>query len=403
MEPLAYKIRPKSFDDIVGQDHLVGPKGVIRKMLDQNKLFSLILYGPAGCGKTSIAEIIASYFPLTSFSFNASCDTKSKLKEISDCANLYPNIICIIDEIHRMKKDVQDYLLPFIESGKLTIVGLTTENPYRCVNPAIRSRCHIYRMNEIKEDDIILLLKKTIESQKFNQLSDDILKYIAVASSCEIRTALNMLEITTMLDKDDLTLENVMQLIGKKAFLIDEKGENFYDVASAMIKSIRGSDPDAALHYLARLLQTEDLEFIVRRLLCSMYEDIGLGNPACGPRVYAACKSALMLGLPEARLPLAYAIVDLATSPKSNSTYLGINQAIEDLATLKSMKIPPHILNKELKSGKYEYKYPHDYKNGYVKQQYLPDELINKVYYTPKDTGSYEKAIKEFLKKLKDD
>ena len=224
MEPLAYKIRPKSFDDIVGQDHLVGPKGVIRKMLDQNKLFSLILYGPAGCGKTSIAEIIASYFPLTSFSFNASCDTKSKLKEISDCANLYPNIICIIDEIHRMKKDVQDYLLPFIESGKLTIVGLTTENPYRCVNPAIRSRCHIYRMNEIKEDDIILLLKKTIESQKFNQLSDDILKYIAVASSCEIRTALNMLEITTMLDKDDLTLENVMQLIGKKAFLIDEKG-----------------------------------------------------------------------------------------------------------------------------------------------------------------------------------
>ena len=401
MKPLAYRIRPQEFNDIVGQDHLVGENGVITKMLNKNTLFSFILYGPAGCGKTSIAEIIASKYPLSSFSFNASCDTKDKLKEIANAAKYYQNTICIIDEIHRLKKDVQDFLLPFLESGALTLIGLTTENPYRAINPAIRSRCHIYRMNEIKKEDIIKLLQKTIIEENLHPLTNDILEYIAIASSCEVRTSLNMLEITNMLDEVDLNLENVKNIIGKKAFLIDEKGENYYDVASAMIKSIRGSDPDAALHYLARLLKTEDLQFICRRLLCSAYEDIALGNPNVGPRVYAATQAALSLGLPEARLPLAYAVVDLATSPKSNSTYKAINQAIEDLDTLESMSIPPHILNKELKSGKYEYKYPHDYENGYVKQQYMPDELLGKTYYVPKNTGSYERAIKEFMTKLK--
>lgn len=401
MKPLAYRIRPQEFEDIVGQDHLVGKNGVITKMLNKNTLFSFILYGPAGCGKTSIAEIIASKFPLSSFSFNASCDTKDKLKEIANAAKYYQNTICIIDEIHRLKKDVQDFLLPFLESGALTLIGLTTENPYRAINPAIRSRCHIYRMNEIKKEDIIKLLQKTIVEENLHPLTNDILEYIAVASSCEVRTSLNMLEIANMLDEADLNLENVKNIIGKKAFLIDEKGENYYDVASAMIKSIRGSDPDAALHYLARLLKTEDLQFICRRLLCSAYEDVALGNPNIGPRVYAATQAALSLGLPEARLPLAYAVVDLATSPKSNSTYKAINQAIEDLDTLESMSIPPHILNKELKSGKYEYKYPHDYENGYVKQQYMPDELLGKTYYVPKNTGSYERAIKEFMTKLK--
>ncbi|MGM9970574.1 MAG: replication-associated recombination protein A [Anaeroplasma sp.] len=402
MKPLAYRIRPKSFDDIVGQDHLVGKNGVIRKMIEQNKLFSMILYGPAGCGKTSIAEIILSYYPLCSFSFNASCDSKSKLKEITDNTKYYENTICVIDEIHRMKKDIQDFLLPFVESGALIIIGLTTENPYRSINPAIRSRCHIYRLNEIKQNDIISLLKKTIQKEKIPKMDDDVLKYISIVSSCEIRSALNMLEVASMIE-NDITLEKVKELIGEKTFLLDDKGENFFDIASALIKSIRGSDPDAALHYLARLLKTEDLEFICRRLLCSAYEDIGLGNPNIGPRAYAATQAALSLGLPEARLPLAYLVVDLATSPKSNSTYLGINDALADLDNLTSMAIPPHILNKELKSGKYEYKYPHDYKNGYVKQQYLPDSLIDKVYYKPKDTGSYERAISDYMKKIKGD
>ena len=401
MKPLAYRIRPKSFSDIIGQDHLVGQKGVITKMLENNKLFSMILYGPAGCGKTSIASIIESYFPLSSFSFNASCDSKSKLKEIADATKFYESTVCVIDEIHRMKKDVQDFLLPFVESGQLIIIGLTTENPYRSINPAIRSRCHIYRMNEINKKDIVLLLKKTIKDEKLKEMNDDVLEYIATVSSCEIRSALNMLEIANMLDEEDINIENVSKLIGKKALQIDEEGEYYYDCASAMIKSIRGSDPDAALHYLARLLQTEDLLFITRRLLCSAYEDIGLGNPNVGPRVYAACEAALQLGLPEARLPLAYAVVDLATSPKSNSTYTAINEALADLEKLTSMKIPPHILNKELKSGKYEYKYPHDY----CHQQYMPDALLGKKYYIPKDTSSYERSIKdylEFLDKLED-
>ena len=403
MMPLAYRIRPKEFKDIIGQDHLVGEKGIITKMLNQEKLFSMILYGTPGCGKTSIAEIISSFYPMSSFSFNASTDNKEKLKDIANSTKYYDDTVCIIDEIHRMNKNTQDFLLPYMESGKLIIIGLTTENPYRSINPAIRSRCHIYRMNEITLNDIITLLKRTIEKENLPKISDDILKYIAYASSNDIRTALNMLEVISMLDEAELTLENAKKLIGTKSFLIDEEGENYYDCASAMIKSIRGSDPDAALHYLARLLKTGDLEFICRRLLCSAYEDIGLGNPNVGPRVYAACEAALHLGLPEARLPLAYAIVDLATSPKSNSTYLGINEALADLDNLGSMKIPPHILNKELKSGKYEYKYPHDYKNGYVKQQYLPDELVGKTYYKPKDTGSYERAISEFMKKLKED
>jgi putative ATPase len=400
MKPLAYRIRPTSLDDIVGQDHLAGKTGVIRKMLDQKKLFSLILYGPAGCGKTTLASIIASNYPMSSFSFNASTDSKAKLKEIADSTKYYPETLVVIDEIHRMKKDTQDFLLPFLEEGSLIVVGLTTENPYRSINPAVRSRCHIYRMNEIKKEDIVKLLKTTIEKENLKETPLDILEYIAVASSCEVRTALNMLEMINLLD--DLTLENAKELIGKKNILIDEKGENFYDVASAMIKSIRGSDPDAALHYLARLLKTEDLLFISRRLLCSAYEDIGLGNPNIGPRVYAATEAALSLGLPEARLPLAYAVVELACSPKSNSTYTAINEALEDLESLESMAIPAHILNKELKSDKYEYKYPHDYPNDYVKQQYMPNELLGKVYYKPKDTGSYERAIKEFMKKLKE-
>ncbi len=401
MKPLAYRIRPKSFEEIVGQDHLVGKNGVITKMLAQDKLFSMILYGPAGCGKTTIAEIIANNFPLTSYSFNASTDTKQKLKDITDSAKYHENTICIIDEIHRMKKDIQDFLLPFMENGELIIIGLTTENPYRSINPAIRSRCHVYRMNEINKNDVKKLLEKTIVNEKYNPLPDDILEYIAIASSNEIRTALNMLEIIEMLDKNDLTLESAKKLIGKKAFQLDDKGEYYYDIASAMIKSIRGSDPDAALHYMARLIEIGDIEFISRRLICSAYEDIGLANPNIGPRVIAATEAAKALGLPEARLPLACAVVDLATSPKSNSTYLGINKALEDLETLESMKIPPHILNKELKSGNYEYKYPHDYKNGYVKQQYLPDELLGKVYYEPKDTSSYERGIIEHMKKIK--
>jgi putative ATPase len=405
MQPLAYRIRPKKFEDVIGQDHLVGKNGVIKKMLDSNNLCSMILYGPAGCGKTSIASIIADMFPLTSFSFNVSTDSKNKLKEIADSAKYHESTICIIDEIHRMKKDIQDFLLPFAESGSLIIIGLTTENPYRSINPAIRSRCHIYRMNEISKDDIISSLKRIVKNEGMKELSDEIYNYLATASSCEVRTALNMLEITEMLDEKDINLENVEKLVGKKAFQIDREGEYYYDCASAMIKSIRGSDPDAALHYLARLLQTEDLEFIARRLLISAYEDIGLGNPNVGPRVYAACEAALHVGLPEARIPLAYAVVDLATSPKSNSAYNAIAAALDDVRNHDCGSFPRAVQNKHydgadvIDKGQ-NYLYPHDFPNHYVKQQYLPDDVKKRKYYQYQD-NKYEQNLKEYWDKIK--
>lgn len=395
-------MRPKEFSDIVGQDHLIGPRGVITRMLEKNMLSSCILYGPAGCGKTSIAEIIASRFSRCEH-FNASTDNKARLKEIVEVGEKEGNVLCIVDEIHRLKKDTQDYLLPSLEKGSLTIVGLTTENPYRTINPAIRSRCHVYRMNEVSRKDVTELLRRTSERESIGNVSDEIIDYISQVSSCEIRTALNMLEIVSMLDENDRTLDNVKEVIGKKSIAIDEEGENYYDIASAMIKSIRGSDPDAGLHYLARLLQSEDLEFICRRLTILAYEDVGMANPGVGPRVYAACQTALNVGLPEAKLPLAYAVVDLATSPKSNSTCLAIGAAEADLNQMTSMSIPPHILNKELKGGKVTYKYPHDFPGGYVDQQYMPDHLKGHRYYHPKATGSYEKAVGEYLKKLKGD
>lgn len=400
MQPLAFKLRPSTFEDIIGQDHLVGKNGIICKMLNKNQLCSMILYGPPGVGKTSIATVLCSYYPLNHYFFNASVDLKSKLKDIVDSSNYYETCLLIIDEIHRMKKDTQDFLLPFLENGKITVCGLTTENPYSSINPAIRSRCHIYRLNEIKKEDVILILKKAaMQIENLPHISDEVYNYIAVTSSMEIRTALNMLEVVSLLD--EVTIETCKQVLGAKSFALDQNGEHYYDLLSAMIKSIRGSDIDAALHYLARLLKLGDLAIICRRIKISSYEDIGLANPYVGPRVLAACDAALDVGLPEARIPLAYAVCELALSPKSNSAYEAINAAIEDLETLESMSIPPHILNKELKSGKYQYLYPHDFEGGYVKQQYMPDELLGKEYYHGKETGKYERALLQRYKEIK--
>lgn len=399
MQPLAYRLRPKTFEDVIGQDHLVGKDGIITKMLNKNSLFSFILYGPAGSGKTTIAYIIKDMFKNQTFTFNASTDSKANLKDIILARNYYEHVILIIDEIHRMKKDIQDYLLPFLEDGSLIIIGLTTENPYRVINPAIRSRLHIYKMHELDETNLINLLKKASLKENIIINDDEIYKYIASASSLEIRTALNMLEVVSLIDENTRDLTHVKDVIGVKTIAIDGKGENYYDILSALIKSIRGSDVDASLHYLARFLVCEDLLMLTRRLEISAYEDIGMGNPQVGPRVIAACKAALDVGLPEARIPLAFAVVDLASSPKSNSTYLAIGKAIADLDNLKSKQIPPHILNKEIKGGA-NYLYPHDFPNDFVKQQYLPDELKNHTYYLPKENSKYEKALKEYLTKI---
>ena len=396
MEPLACRLRPKTFDDIIGQDHLVGANGVIRKMCDNNKLFSLILHGDPGIGKTSIANVIASYYALNVFEFNASVDNKAKLKDISEAINFYPESVLIIDEIHRMKKDIQDFLLPYVEKGQLIIIGLTTVNHYQYINPAIRSRCHIYKLNTIKKDDIIKLLKRVL-TKEFNEIkmTDEVFDYVATASNGEIRTALNMLEAITLLGSEkEIVLDDAVMICGRPSLKLDKGEDNYYDILSALQKSIRGSDVDAALHYLARLVTLEDIDIIARRLMVIAYEDIGLGNPYMGSRVLAACEVAKKIGFPEARIPLAEVVVELALSPKSNSAYKAFDKAMSEYETVESGEIPPHILNREIGHNGIVYKYPHDYPDHWVNQEYMPKNLVGHRYYEGCETGAYERQLK---------
>ena len=395
--PLAYDIRPKTFDDIIGQDNLVGKNGIIRLMCDKNKLHSLILFGPPGCGKTTIARIIKEKYKMESFSFNASTDSKQVLKDIADSVKIYNRAIVIIDEIHRMKKDTQDFLLPYTESGKIIIIGLTTENPYIAINPAIRSRCQIYKMETIKESDIFELLKKTSSTSdmfKHVKISDEILDYIVKNSGLEIRTALNMLE-TLSLYEGEVTIDIAQNACGIKAMRLDSKSLNYYDLLSALQKSIRGSDVDASLIYLAKLIKLGDLDIIIRRLSIIAYEDIGLANPQVASYVESAVNVALRTGLPEARIPLSAACIMLALSPKSNSAESAIDKALSDIESFE-FDIPSNILNREIKGNSSLYKYPHDYPNDIVEQNYMPQVLKGHTYYTPKETGKYERAIKEY-------
>ena len=395
--PLAYDIRPKTFDDIIGQDNLVGKNGIIRLMCDKNKLHSLILFGPPGCGKTTIARIIKEKYKMESFSFNASTDSKQVLKDIADSVKIYNRAIVIIDEIHRMKKDTQDFLLPYTESGKIIIIGLTTENPYIAINPAIRSRCQIYKMETIKESDIFELLKKTSSTSdmfKYVKISDEILDYIVKNSGLEIRTALNMLE-TLSLYEGEVTIDMAQNACGIKAMRLDSKSLNYYDLLSALQKSIRGSDVDASLIYLAKLIKLGDLDIIIRRLSIIAYEDIGLANPQVASYVESAVNVALRTGLPEARIPLSAACIMLALSPKSNSAESAIDKALSDIESFE-FDIPSNILNREIKGNSSLYKYPHDYPNDIVEQNYMPKVLKGHTYYTPKETGKYERAIKEY-------
>ena len=353
MKPLAYRIRPTSFSDVVGQDHLVGENGIITKMLKNDKLVSFILYGKAGTGKTTIALILKEMFPLNSFLFNASTDSKQTLKEIVDATNFYENVIVIIDEIHRLKKDTQDYLLPYLENGKIIMVGLTTENPYRTINPAIRSRLHIYKLNEITPSDLKKLLFKVSEKEKI-KVTEEIIDYIVMASSLEIRTALNMLEISSLIDEKDRTLDKVKEIIGVKNIAIDQNGENYYDILSALIKSIRGSDVDASLHYLARFLKCEDLEMITRRLLISSYEDIGFGNLDAAVQVNTLNEMRKNFPYDDGDQPMYFihAIRVLCASEKDRSSDYLKNIVIKSFAMGKKIEIPDIALDKHTRRGK---------------------------------------------------
>ena len=408
-KPLAYRLRPQHFDDIVGQDHLVGKDGIIRKMQAENIQSSLILYGSPGTGKTSIAQVIGLSYGLNTYTFNASTDTKADLKTIVSHAKHYGAFL-IVDEIHRMKKDIQDYLLPHVEDGTITMVGLTTNNPYHSVNQAIRSRTHIYKLNDIDQKTVFSFLERVLNkhaSEFTVSFKRDVLEYIATLSQNDLRSAINRLELLDQLyPKQEITLE-----IAKKVFLrptlhLDKDEDNYYNILSAFQKSIRGSDVDASLHYLARLIAMEDLDSILRRLTVIAYEDIGLANPSVFAKMHAVSEACLRLGFPEARIPLSAMVIDLALSPKSNAAVASIDAAISDLESGETPKIPNHLINIDNFEKKDAYLYPHNFPDHWVKQQYLPERLKNKQYYQASEVGKYEQALtnryKELLKRKKE-
>ncbi len=398
MKPLAYAMRPTHYDEIVGQDHLVGKDGVLRKMLDSKHLFSFILYGEPGCGKTTIAEATRKMSNIPSHHFNASTDNKDILKQIINDARFNKDTIIVIDEIHRMKKDIQDYLLPFVEDGTLIMIGLTTVNPYHSVNPAIRSRCHIFKLNELTDADMHTILRRAYNNMHLTiSIEDSVYEYLVGISGHEIRSLINNFEmLVSIFPNETITLEKATKALIKPNISIDANQDSYYDTLSGLQKSIRGSDVDAALHYLAKLIIADDLQSLARRLLAIAYEDIGLANPTIGPRVKAAVDAARELGNPEARLPLSVIVIEMALSPKSNSAYLAIAKAMEDIENGKGGTLPLHLKNTYSFNPKQEaYKYPHDYPNSWVHQQYLPDTLINQKYYIPKDSSKIESGLKE--------
>ena len=400
MEPLASRIRPKKFSNIYGQDHLIGTNGPIFRMVKNNKLQSLVLYGEPGIGKTTLAIVIANELNRPYQLFNASNDNKATLKEIIDN---HSDSILIIDEIHRMKKDIQDYLLPHLEDGSITIIGLTTINPYHSLNPPVRSRTLIYRLKPLQYQDLEKIFYDGLEHlESHHKFSNDAKKYLISCANGDVRSLLNYLEATVnTIDTEQVSLDDVQRTIQIASVSIDKDGENYYDTLSGLQKSIRGSDVNAALHYLARLLMADDLLPLIRRLYAICYEDIGLANPGLGPKVHAACEIALDLGMPEAKLPLSVIVIDLALSPKSNSAYLAVSKAIEDVEKGKTGPIPLHLKNTySFDPSQKSYLYPHDYPGAWVKQQYLPDIIKDAKYYDPKETGKYEKALKERLEAI---
>lgn len=410
MKPLAYLMRPTKFSDIVGQDHLVGENGVITRMIKNNSLRSFILYGNPGCGKTTIAESTCKETGYPWHRFNASTDNKDALKQIMNESRFVNNSIVIIDEIHRMKKDIQDYLLPFVEDGTIIMIGLTTNNPYHSINPAIRSRCLIYKLNDLQKGDLQKILDKAYQLIGNNKLIDkEVYDYIINISNGEIRTLINSFETLVNISSDHITLDEAIATCQKANVSIDGSTDSYYDTLSGLQKSIRGSDVDASLHYLSKLIIAGDFDSLGRRLLAIAYEDIGLANPGIGVRVKAAVDAAKELGNPEAKLPLSVVVIEMALSPKSNSAYLAIDKAMTDIENGKSGNLPIHLKNTySFDPSQKPYLYPHDYPNSWVYQQYLPDSLIGVKYYLPKPTSKSEISlynrymqIEEFKKNAK--
>ena len=397
-EPLALKLRPNKLDDIIGQKHLVGKDKILRNLVQNKKLFSMILYGKPGIGKTTIAISLVKELGLKYRMLNAVINNKKDFDVVVEEAKMFGGLVVIMDEIHRLNKDKQDLLLPYLESGLITLIGMTTSNPYHKINPAIRSRCQIFELKELNDEDIMYALKKINKNKVLEKIKidDDVIKQISILSGGDLRYAYNLVEVCYYATKDHHITMDILKKINSKPVLFHDKNEDgHYDVISAFQKSIRGSDVNAALHYLARLIEAEDLDIIYRRMSVIAYEDIGLANPSIGPKVEAAINASERLGLPEARIPLGNIVVELALSPKSNTSHLALDAALNDIRRGNTGNVPNHI-----KTNSIDYKYPHDYPNNWVKQQYLPDNIKDRKYFKPKANSKYEQSLKQVYENL---
>lgn len=397
-KPLALKLAPNSISEVIGQQHLLGEGKVLSNLIKNKKIFSMILYGKPGIGKTSIANAIVKDLGVRYRFLNATMNNKKDFDVVVEEAKIYDGIVLIMDEIHRLNRDKQDLLLPQLESGLITLIGMTTSNPYFKINPAIRSRCHIFELKDLEKEDIIIGLKKACKHPDLEGIKVDkkSLEQIAILAGNDLRYAYNLLELAYYSSSDKHITVELLKTINPKAVFISDKDESgHYDLLSAFQKSIRGSDVDASLHYLARLIEIGDLDSIYRRMSVIAYEDIGLANPDIGPRVMAAISASELVGLPEARIPLGDIVTQMALSPKSNSSHLALDQAISDVETGRCGDIPDTI-----KIHSTIYKYPHDYPGHFVVQQYLPDNLIGKKYFYPKDTSPNERMLKQIREKL---
>ncbi len=424
IQPLAYRMSPRTIEEFVGQGHIIGKDKMLYRMIKADRITSIILYGPPGTGKTSLARIIANTTQSSFEKLNAVTSGVSDIKRIAaDTKNTMLNpkgrTVLFIDEIHRFNKSQQDALLPYVEDGSIVLIGATTENPFFEVNKALISRSTVFMLKPLEKEDIKKLLITAIRDNERGlgnysiNISEEALDYLSEVCSGDARTALNSIELAVLTSElgengaIDITLKTIEECVQKKAIRFDKNGEEHYDNISAFIKSMRGSSPDAAVFYLARALYAgEDVEFLARRIIICASEDVGMANPTALQVAVAAAQAVKMIGMPEARIILAHAAVTVACSPKSNSAYMAVNKALADVESKNTGSVPMHLRNAAAKGMEQlgygqGYKYAHDYKNNIVKQEFFPEEMKGTLYYNPTANG-YEAKIKDWLEKWRE-